>query len=191
MVRAEGAPGQRWGLRPPQLCASWALSFHGLPGVFPEPPSAQGVRMTYSPWQPDPKGSESRETKPGLGKRPNSLAPTGDWGQSLSHLATSSITSSSFSACKASTMLTRRRMTHFRSRNTARSGLAGGSQVTGKGYCSAPPWRWKLQGLPPRPPAREHMRKLRPSGRAAAQLCPSPPLPSQGPPSHGNEGPAP
>lgn len=48
----------------------------------------------------------------------------------ISHLATSSIKASSFSKCKLSTMLTRRRMIHFRSRKTARSGLRG-SQVTG------------------------------------------------------------
>lgn len=53
------------------------------------------------------------------------------WFEHISHLATSSIKASSFSRCKLSTMLTRRRMIHFRSRNTVRSGLEGRSQVTG------------------------------------------------------------
>lgn len=47
----------------------------------------------------------------------------------VSHLATSSIKASSFSMCRLSTMLTRRRMTHFRSRDTARSGLEGRSHL--------------------------------------------------------------
>lgn len=55
----------------------------------------------------------------------------GVWSEHVSHLATSSIKASSFSRCKLFTMLTRRRMIHFRSRYTARSGLQGRSQVTG------------------------------------------------------------
>lgn len=60
----------------------------------------------------------------------------GLWFEHVSHLATSSIKASSFSRCKLFTMLTRWRMIHFRSRNTARSGLEGRSQVTG----ATQPW---------------------------------------------------
>lgn len=52
-----------------------------------------------------------------------------------------------------------------------------GSRVTGS-VPLCPPRRRKRRALPARPPAREHTRKLGPSGRVAAR--PSLPLPSRG-----------